>query len=49
MANLTTLKISLEPANKDRLANLCGPLDDNLKQLQRRMGVEITYHNEDFT
>lgn len=49
MTNLTTLKISLEPANKDRLANLCGPLDDNLKQLQRRMGVEITYHNEDFT
>ncbi len=49
MANLTTLKISLEPANRERLANLCGPMDDNIKHLQRRLGVEIIYKNEDFT
>jgi phosphate starvation-inducible PhoH-like protein len=49
MSNLITQKISLEPANRDRLANLCGPLDDNIKHIQRRLGVEIVYRNEDFT
>ena len=44
-----TLKFKLEPADRDRLACLCGPLDDNLRQLERRLGVQIVYHNEDFT
>ena len=46
--NMTTLDIYLEPADTARLANLCGPFDDNLKQLERRLGVEITYHNNHF-
>jgi len=31
----------LEPADNNRLANLCGPLDKNLRHIERRMGVEI--------
>lgn len=46
--NMTTLDIYLEPADTARLANLCGPFDDNLKQLERRLGVEITYRNNHF-
>ncbi|MEJ2346490.1 MAG: PhoH family protein [Gammaproteobacteria bacterium] len=31
----------LEPADNERLANLCGLFDENLRQLERRLGVEI--------
>jgi phosphate starvation-inducible protein PhoH and related proteins len=31
----------LAPADNDRLANLCGPLDDNLRQIESRLGVEV--------
>ena len=34
-------EILLEPMDNDRLANLCGPLDKHLRQLERRLGVEI--------
>lgn len=40
---LSTLEFDLLPDDNDRLANLYGPFDDNLKQIERRMGVEITY------
>lgn len=46
--NITTLAIFLEPADNARLAHLCGPFNDNLKQLERRLGVEITYKNNHF-
>jgi len=39
----------LEPQDNDRLANLCGPFDENLKQIEARMGVEITYRGNHFT
>jgi len=45
---LTTTEIFLEPANKDRLASLIGPYDDNVKHIERRMGVEITYQGNQF-
>jgi len=45
---LTTVELTLEPADSQRLASLCGPFDDNLKQLERRLGVEINYHNNQF-
>jgi len=45
---LTTTEIFLEPADKDRLASLIGPYDDNLKHIERRMGVEITYQSNQF-
>jgi len=45
---IATLDIHLEPADSQRLASLCGPLDDNIKQIERRMGVEIIYRNNHF-
>ncbi|MDP2560597.1 PhoH family protein [Psychrobium sp. 1_MG-2023] len=46
--NLITIDCYLEPASQARLANLCGPFDDNLKQIERRMGVEIIYKDNFF-
>ena len=34
-------EFTLEPADNERLANLCGPLDDNLRGIEARLGVEI--------
>jgi phosphate starvation-inducible PhoH-like protein len=31
----------LAPADNERLSNLCGPLDDNLRQIESRLGVEV--------
>lgn len=31
----------LSPQDNERLANLCGPLDEHLRQIERRLGVEI--------
>lgn len=45
---LTTLNLYLEPAETRRLVSLCGPFDDNIKQLERRIGVEISYRNNHF-
>ncbi|NMH67140.1 PhoH family protein [Shewanella salipaludis] len=45
---LTTLNLYLEPSETRRLASLCGPFDDNIKQLERRIGVEISYKNNHF-
>ncbi len=40
--------ILLEPADNQRLANLCGPLDRHLRQLEHRLGVEITTRGNAF-
>ncbi len=32
---------TLEPDDVDRLANLCGPFDEHLRQIELRLGVEI--------
>ena len=37
-----TASVHLEPNDTRRLAALCGPLDQNLKQLERRLGIRIT-------
>ena len=34
-------EFALEPADNSRLANLCGPLDANLRLVESRLGVEI--------
>lgn len=36
-----TTEVNLEPADNERLANLCGSLDANLRHIERRLGVEI--------
>lgn len=45
---LTTVHLDLVPEDSDRLAVLCGSFDDNIKQVERRLGVEITYKNSHF-
>ncbi|GGB33355.1 nucleoside triphosphate hydrolase [Oceanisphaera marina] len=47
-STVTTLELELQPADGQRLASLCGPFDDNIKQLERRLGIEINYHNQHF-
>lgn len=46
--HISTLDVHLEPAESQRLASLCGPFDDNIKQIERRLGVEIIYRNNHF-
>jgi phosphate starvation-inducible PhoH-like protein len=46
--HISTLDVHLEPADAKRLASLCGPFDDNIKLIERRMGVEIIYRNNHF-
>ncbi|MFM2482213.1 PhoH family protein [Celerinatantimonas sp. YJH-8] len=46
---LQTIEFQLEPADSKRLASLFGPFDDNLRQLERRLGLEITYRNQHIT
>jgi phosphate starvation-inducible PhoH-like protein len=45
---LTTVHLDLEPQDSDRLAVLCGPFDDNIKQIERRLGLEIVYKDAHF-
>ena len=48
MSTLVSNEVYLEPSDNKRLSSLCGPLDDNIKQIERRLGVEITYRNNEF-
>ena len=41
-------EVLLEPLDNERLANLCGPLDSHLRQLERRLGVEINNRGNNF-
>jgi len=41
MSELTTYDFNLEPADGERLANLAGPFDEHLRQIELRLGVEI--------
>ena len=45
---LTTVHLDLVPADTSRLAVLCGAFDDNLKQIERRLGIEIIYKDAHF-
>lgn len=38
----------LEPVDNERLVNLCGPLDQHLRQIERRLGVEINNRGNSF-
>jgi len=43
------LEISFTPADNQRLANLCGSLDENLKQVENVLDVEISRRGEHFS
>jgi phosphate starvation-inducible PhoH-like protein len=38
-----SVELVLDPDDNERLANLCGPLDEHLRQMERGLGMEI--HN----
>jgi phosphate starvation-inducible PhoH-like protein len=38
----------LEPADNERLASLCGQLDEHLRQIERRLGIEINNRGHQF-
>ena len=41
-------EVRLEPVDNERLANLCGSLDAHLRQIERRLGVEINNRGNAF-
>ena len=41
-------EFALEPADNARLANLCGPLDENLRLLEARLDVQIRRRGDSF-
>jgi phosphate starvation-inducible PhoH-like protein len=47
-SNFPSREFHLEPADNLRLANLCGPLDENLRLLESRLDVEIRRRGGNF-
>ena len=47
-AQVHSIDISLQPADNDRLAELCGEFDTHLRQLEQRLGVEINNRGNRF-
>jgi phosphate starvation-inducible PhoH-like protein len=45
---LDTAEFVLTPLDNERLANLCGPMDGHLRQIERRLGVEINNRGNRF-
>lgn len=43
-----SLDIELRPADNERLANLCGPMNENLRQIEASLGVEINNRSHHF-
>ena len=44
----SSLELILEPADNERLANLCGQFDEHLRQLEQRLDVEISNRGNHF-
>jgi len=45
---LNTVAVSFTPVDNERLANLCGVLDENLKQIEAALDVSISRRGENF-
>ncbi|MBK8970281.1 MAG: PhoH family protein [Hahellaceae bacterium] len=45
----TIRHLTLNPVDSARQLALCGPLDENLKLIQQRLGIEISYRAHEFT
>jgi phosphate starvation-inducible PhoH-like protein len=43
-----TQQLSLEPYDTKRLTNLCGQFNQNIKQVETRLGIRIHNHGNDF-
>ncbi|MDH5571174.1 MAG: PhoH family protein [Gammaproteobacteria bacterium] len=46
--SVTSSDIVLEPSDNLRLANLCGQFDEHLRQIERRLGVEVNNRGNNF-
>jgi len=49
MMNDEELQFTLEPVDNQRLAFLCGPLDENLRQIETALEVSISRRGEHFS
>jgi len=47
-AHLQSFDLVLEPADNQRLASLCGQFDENLRQVERHLGVEVNNRGNTF-
>ncbi len=47
-ADIATRNFDLEPADNARLANLCGPMDEHLRQIERGLTVDIRHRGNHF-
>jgi phosphate starvation-inducible PhoH-like protein len=43
-----SLDLVLEPEDNERLRNVCGELDEHLRQVERRLGIEISNRGNSF-
>ena len=43
-----SIDLTLEPEDNERLINLCGHLDEHLRQIERRLGIEINNRGHRF-
>jgi phosphate starvation-inducible PhoH-like protein len=48
-ATASTVILELEPADNERLANLCGQMDEHLRLIERRLGVSIAARGNIFS
>src|SRR3546814_11354372 len=48
MSELNQRDFTLDPEDNARLANLCGPFDEHLRQVELRLGVEINHSGSIF-
>jgi phosphate starvation-inducible PhoH-like protein len=48
MSELNQRDFTLDPEDNTRLANLCGPFDEHLRQVELRLGVEINHRGSIF-
>ena len=47
-SQVATRDFELEPADNGRLADLCGPLDEHLRQIEQTLGVDISHRGNHF-
>ncbi|WP_392561135.1 PhoH family protein [Orbus sturtevantii] len=47
--DIITRSILLEPADNQRLNSLCGPYNNNIKQLEKRLGIDVNHRGNQFS
>jgi phosphate starvation-inducible PhoH-like protein len=48
LSDTISIQFVLEPADNERLANLCGYLDENFRLIERRLGIEVNNRGNSF-